>query len=469
MGEWRTERWLCEMRKRLPGDDAFLLAHKGQGRRTPAKGDARGRSVELVHQVLSHWLCFRPDVAARVAAPTGDRYTPATAAVVREFQKAFSEERDGIVGPGTLQMMDWYINGKPVPPPEDCGGGGGGGGGADPCPEREPDEAAASARAPLVLEAGAYRPAGPDGAEQFVSLIGFTTDDSTLDKGPEKALDDLGEILDADARRPKRNGTAYECWQAESFEVTGFADCHEEPSLGLERAERLRDEFPESDIAIELAPRPATRTQLSALDRRRNRSLLIRIFLRRADRVDFAGSLLDDLLAEARPNRAALEARGWRPETIRLGELLAADTDPDSLDLQFIDWDGANKTVGLNWPDECDDWFEDFEWTSPRRAVARALANARGDPTAFCAEGIVPVLDDLMWAIERHAVKPMEAGVSRLIYWQAHGGIASVSAGCPCEAVNWLATRAKQRGDIYHLIEGQSVWEEHTEVEPCGT
>jgi hypothetical protein len=77
------------------------------------------------------------------------------------------------------------------------------------------------------------------------------------------------------------------------------------------------------------------------------------------------------------------------------------------------------------------------------------------------------VLDDLMWAIQRHAVKPMEAGVSRLIYWEAHSGIATVSAGCSCEAVNWLATRAKQRGDIYHLIEGQPVWEDHTEVEPC--
>ena len=463
MDEWRTEKWLCEMRKRLPGDDAFLLAHKGQGRRTPAKGDARGPSVELVHQVLAHWLCSRPDVAARVAVPTGDRYTPATAAVLREFQSAFSEERDGIVGPGTLQIMDWYINGAPLLPLEDCGGGRG----DDPCPEREPDEAAASARAPLALDIGAYRPTGPDGAEQFVSLTGFTTDDSTLDKGPEKSLDDLGEILDPEAGRPKRNGTAYECWQAESFKVTGFADCHEEPSLGLERAERLRDEFPESDITVERAPRPATPTQRSALDRRRNRSLLISISLRRADRIDFAGSVLDDLLAEVRPNRAALEARGWRPETIRLGELLAADTDPDSLDLQLIDYYGANRAADLNWPHECDDWFEDFEWTSPRRAVARALANARADPEGFCAEGILPVLDDLMWAIQRHAVKPMEAGLSRLIHWEAWHGIATVSAGCSCEAVNWLATRAKQRGDIYHLIEGQPVWEDHTEVEPC--
>ena len=99
LGEWRTQGWLCEMRKAPIGDNTYTLATKGQ---RGAKGDARGRSVELVHQVLAHWLCHRPDVAARITAPTGDRYTAASAAAVAAFQAEFSEPAngiDGIVGP----------------------------------------------------------------------------------------------------------------------------------------------------------------------------------------------------------------------------------------------------------------------------------------------------------------------------------------------------------------------------------
>jgi hypothetical protein len=118
LGEWRTQGWLCEMRKAPIGDNTYTLATKGQ---RGAKDDARGRSVELVHQVLAHWLCHRPDVAARITAPTGDRYTTASAAAVAAFQAEFSEpanEIDGIVGPSTLNLLDFYIHGRPVPSPQ---------------------------------------------------------------------------------------------------------------------------------------------------------------------------------------------------------------------------------------------------------------------------------------------------------------------------------------------------------------
>jgi len=57
MGEWRTEMWLCQMRASSIGDNSFLATAGQAG----AKGDAKGRSVELVHQVIRNWMCEHPD------------------------------------------------------------------------------------------------------------------------------------------------------------------------------------------------------------------------------------------------------------------------------------------------------------------------------------------------------------------------------------------------------------------------
>ena len=105
----RTESWLCAMRAAAIGDNTYTLATKGQ---RGAKGDAQGRSVELVHEVLANWLCEHPDVAARVSTPTGDRYTAASADVVREFQADAGVTADGIVGPGNARQAGFVCRGE---------------------------------------------------------------------------------------------------------------------------------------------------------------------------------------------------------------------------------------------------------------------------------------------------------------------------------------------------------------------
>lgn len=82
-GEWRTEPWLCNMRGSAIGDNSYLLAHEWQ---RGAKGDARGRSVELIYAALRAWMCEQPAAAGGVTVPGGSTYTSASARAVSAFQ-----------------------------------------------------------------------------------------------------------------------------------------------------------------------------------------------------------------------------------------------------------------------------------------------------------------------------------------------------------------------------------------------
>lgn len=122
-GDWAMETWLCEMRQELPGSNERLLAF-----------GAKGRSVELLHQVLQHWSCgpsSQDYVKHKLADPNSDFFDGTTFNVVEDFQRWAKKERngespiDGIVGPLTIKSLDAYVGGptqsficRPDPIPE---------------------------------------------------------------------------------------------------------------------------------------------------------------------------------------------------------------------------------------------------------------------------------------------------------------------------------------------------------------
>ena len=457
LGEWRTQGWLCEMRKAPIGDNTYTLATKGQ---RGAKGDARGRSVELVHQVLAHWLCHRPDVAARITAPTGDRYTAASAAAVAAFQAEFSEPAngiDGIVGPSTLSLLDYYIHGGPVPSPAVCGEPEPER--PNPCGEREPGEEEHSARTPLFLDVKPPVLLATSGkAVQDLRLTNFTVDDWSLDKGTSKTLTELEELLDPDVRGERR-GTALDCWKLVSATVFGFADCQEEPSLAARRAERIKDRFALAPIFIETPTRPMTKRQLTESGRRLNRSVLIKLELELEDRVDFSGSVLDDLLGAVDSRRTKLLAAGVREELLDLARLLAGASDPETLDHQILDRAGAIELSRRRIGDgDCEDWST-YEWRSARRALATKLASTTVVPEDYCGDGILPALEDVIQALDDAVLEPMERGIKTLLRlggWNYGGSL----TGCACLGFRELRRRAALAGDIYSVLdEDAPVWE----------
>ena len=107
-----------------------------------------------------------------------------------------------------------------------------------------------------------------------------------------------------------------DCWKLVSATVFGFADCQEEPSLAARRAERIKDRFALAPIFIETPTRPMTKRQLTESGRRLNRSVLIKLELELEDRVDFSGSVLDDLLGAVDSRRTKLLAAGVREELL---------------------------------------------------------------------------------------------------------------------------------------------------------
>ena len=121
-GDWAKEKWLCEMRLEAWGSNARLLAP-----------GAKGRSVELLHQVMHHWLCWISPTKIpehTLPAPESNLYTEATGLVVKDFQKfSHAVMQDGIVGPETISLLDGYVGGPDIPP-ADCG---------IPEPKPEPD------------------------------------------------------------------------------------------------------------------------------------------------------------------------------------------------------------------------------------------------------------------------------------------------------------------------------------------
>jgi hypothetical protein len=457
MGEWRTETWLCQMRKAPIGDNTYTLATKGQ---RGAKGDARGRSVELVHQVLAHWLCHRPDVAARVTVPTGDRYTPTSAAAVAAFQAEFGEpsnEIDGIVGPSTLNLLDYYIHGGPIASPAECGAPGPEP--VDPCGEREPGEEAHSARSPLFLEVKPPVPVGTSGkAVQDLRLVNFTVDDWSLEKGTSETLTELAEFLDPGVRG-ERKGTALDCWQLVSATAFGFADCQEEPSLGARRAERVKDHFALSPIFVETPVRPMTTRQLSEGARRLNRSVLIKLELELGDRIDFSGSALDDLLGRVEARRPELLAGGMR-KLVDLAALLADDPDPENPDHELLNRAGAIElSKRLIQDEECED-PSTYEWRSARRELATRLASMTVVPEDFCGDEELPALEDFLEALDDSVLEPMERGIKTLLRlggWNYGGSL----TGCACLAFRELRRRSRRAGDIYSALdEDDPVWED---------
>jgi hypothetical protein len=265
-GEWRTEPWLCQMRAAPVGDNSFLLAHEGQ---RGAKGDAQGRSVVLVHEVLAHWLCSHPDIAQRVAMPAGDRYTGASANVVREFQAAVGLDVDGVVGPGTLAQLDAHVAaGADGPdPPEVCG-------------RREAAEIERSALEPLELLGEPWPQA--DRSVRGLVLEGFTVGDASLAKGSAAMLRNLAELLDPDQAHVIRSRTAVECWKPVSATLLGHADCREDPALADRRAEAIQDRFPDLTTMAVRASAPRTDRQLGSADRRHNRAVEIVLALEKA-------------------------------------------------------------------------------------------------------------------------------------------------------------------------------------------
>jgi hypothetical protein len=468
MGEWRTQTWLCEMRKASIGDNTYTLATKGQ---RGAKGDARGRSVELVHQVLAHWLCHRPDVAARVTTPTGDRYTAASAAAVAEFQADFGEpasEIDGIVGPSTLNLLDYYIHGGPISSPAECGAPGPEPARPAECGERERGEEAHSARTPLLLDVKPPVRLGTSGkAVQDLRLINFTVDDWSLDKGTSETLTELAEFLDP-AVRGERDVTALDCWQLLSATVFGFADCHEEPSLGARRAERVKERFALSPILIETPTQPMTKRQLTEGARRLNRSVLIKLELELADRVDFSGSVLDDLLARVEPRRAKLLAGGARKALIDLAALLTGDPDPENPGHQLLNRAGAIALSGRRIQDgDCED-PSTYDWRSARKELATKLASTTVVPEDFCGDGDLPALDDVIQALDDGVLEPMERGIKALLRlggWNYGGSL----TGCACLGFRELRRRSRVAGDIYSVLdEDDPVWEDtHPPLRNC--
>ena len=103
-GEWATEPWLCEMRQETPGSNRRLLAV-----------GARGRSVELLHQVLQNWICDG-HTTKRLSNSHSRVYDGSTREVVREYQRWAGVAADGIVGPITLwhaerRALDSHVGG----------------------------------------------------------------------------------------------------------------------------------------------------------------------------------------------------------------------------------------------------------------------------------------------------------------------------------------------------------------------
>jgi hypothetical protein len=251
------------MRAAPIGDNTYLLASKGQ---RGAKDDAHGRSVELIHQVLNRWLCARPQVAARVTAPSGNRYTAASAAVVREFQAEVGVLVDGLVGVVTLAEFDSMVaSGRQDPQPPDV------------CGAREPGEAETSALEPLEL---VEEPWSTDKRhERSLFLDHFTVGDATLAKGSAATLDRLAELLDPKKAQRHEALTALDCWKPAGATVVGYADCLEDRLLGTRRAELIRDRFPGLPIRVESPPSPLTNTQTTPEDRRTNRSVYVTLEL----------------------------------------------------------------------------------------------------------------------------------------------------------------------------------------------
>ena len=112
-GDWAKEKWLCEMRQEPWGSNARLLAP-----------GAKGRSVELLHQVMHQWLCWISPTKIpehTLPNPESDLYTEATGLVVKDFQKlSHAVMQEGIVGPETISLLDGYVGGPDIPP-ADCG------------------------------------------------------------------------------------------------------------------------------------------------------------------------------------------------------------------------------------------------------------------------------------------------------------------------------------------------------------
>lgn len=439
------------MRASMPGDDAYLLAHKGQ---RGAKGDARGRSVELVHQVLATWLCERPDVAARVPAPTGDRYTRASAKAVREFQDAMGEAKDGIVGPGTLDIMDYYIHGAPVPQPPSCDGPPPEPVGTVTCGEREPDEVERSRHRGVQFESRTR--ATRMEHEQWSAVTDFPVDDASLDTASPATIAELERLMDPSVFK-KVDGTALDCWKLEGITLYGFADCHEDPRLARQRAEALRARFPHAPIRVESASGATTASQQGARDRADNRSVLVKAGFERIDRIDLAGSLLDELLREVWPNRERLGARWTRP-IIKLGMLLARDPDPDCLDHRILTVAGAEQLANRRFPDGCSDTFE-YPWQSARKLVALRMVQ-KASEYDFCGEdGLLPALDDLMDCIRAAVWEPMRYGIRETVLQAALWTQSRSMGGCPCFGFVELRQRSRENGDIYSAIpQNDVIW-----------
>ncbi|MCI0401520.1 MAG: DUF4157 domain-containing protein [Gammaproteobacteria bacterium] len=115
LGEWATERWLCEMRLEPPGSNRRLLA-------LASTGPAQGRSVELLHQVLIAWQCTHPEAVKDglpVAEVEAAEYRDGTTRVVRDFQRWAGVSTDGIVGPITIKKLDAFVGGPTMSVP--CG------------------------------------------------------------------------------------------------------------------------------------------------------------------------------------------------------------------------------------------------------------------------------------------------------------------------------------------------------------
>jgi hypothetical protein len=113
--EWMSEPWLCQMHRESWGSNAKLLAV-----------GAKGRSVELLHHALQHWICYKTKNGEPpkhlLADWKSSNFTEATKLVVKDFQ---ADHRtvigpEGIVGPETLSILDGYVGANPKDLPSDC-------------------------------------------------------------------------------------------------------------------------------------------------------------------------------------------------------------------------------------------------------------------------------------------------------------------------------------------------------------
>jgi hypothetical protein len=455
-GEWMTEPWLCEMRQEPLYSNRRLLAP-----------GARGRSVELLHRVLQDWICLKTadgDPPSHTLPDwRSDRHTEATSSVVRDFQADVrATMREGIVGPETLSLLDGHVGGPDRsrlpsecrPEPTIVPGG--------TCPPREAGEESASASDRLILRQGTPRSTGRDSERQILSISGFTVDDASVDKGPESALDDLADSLDRASPKPRKpGGGRVECWDVESATVFGFADCAEEPSLGRARADAVVEAVEArtvgADLAIDEAPsRPAG--DATAVERGRNRSVLVVVERRLADVAELSGSALDDLLAEFTRRRTELESR-YGERIIGLAAQLANGANDE-----YIDLSGAKEISDQPFPGDCID-SDTYPWRSARKDLGRMIS-ASVDADEFCTDGIPPSVEHMMDALES-LQKDMASGISKLRLEAARGSISSKAFGCPCMALKELWRRSLDSRELYHAMAGHHNFEGDPTKEDC--